>query len=37
MGTRTEHGPGTFSWVDLTTSNAAGAKNSFLVTDLKGK
>lgn len=26
MGTRTEHAPGTFSWVDLTTSDAAGAK-----------
>jgi predicted enzyme related to lactoylglutathione lyase len=26
MGTRTEHAPGTFSWVDLTTSDADGAK-----------
>jgi uncharacterized protein len=26
MGTRTEHPPGTFSWVDLTTSDSAGAK-----------
>jgi predicted enzyme related to lactoylglutathione lyase len=26
MGTRTEHAPGTFSWVDLTTSDGAGAK-----------
>jgi len=26
MGTRTEHAPGTFSWVDLTTPDADGAK-----------
>jgi predicted enzyme related to lactoylglutathione lyase len=26
MGTRTEHAPGTFSWVDLTTSDAEAAK-----------
>jgi predicted enzyme related to lactoylglutathione lyase len=26
MGTRTDHAPGTFSWVDLTTSDAAGAR-----------
>ena len=26
MGKRTEHAPGTFSWVDLTTSDAAAAK-----------
>ena len=29
MGTRTEHRPGTFSWVDLTTSDAAGAKDFY--------
>ena len=29
MGTRTEHAPGTFSWVDLTTSDAAGAKEFY--------
>ena len=29
MGTRTEHAPGTFSWVDLTTSDAAGAKRFY--------
>jgi uncharacterized protein len=29
MGTRTEHAPGTFSWVDLTTSDAAGAKDFY--------
>jgi predicted enzyme related to lactoylglutathione lyase len=29
MGTRTEHTPGTFSWVDLTTSDAAGAKEFY--------
>ena len=28
MGTRTEHAPGTFSWVDLTTSDAAAARSS---------
>src|SRR5215467_2102294 len=26
MGTRTEHAPGTFSWVDLTTSDSEAAK-----------
>jgi predicted enzyme related to lactoylglutathione lyase len=29
MGTRTEHAPGTFSWVDLTTNDAAGAKEFY--------
>jgi uncharacterized protein len=29
MGTRTEHAPGTFSWVDLTTKDAAGAKDFY--------
>jgi predicted enzyme related to lactoylglutathione lyase len=29
MGTRTEHAPGTFSWVDLTNSDAAGAKEFY--------
>ena len=29
MGTRTEHAPRTFSWVDLTTSDAAGAKEFY--------
>jgi uncharacterized protein len=29
MGTRTEHAPGTFSWVDLTTSDSAGAKDFY--------
>jgi uncharacterized protein len=29
MGKRTEHAPGTFSWVDLTTSDAAGAKEFY--------
>jgi predicted enzyme related to lactoylglutathione lyase len=29
MGTRTEHPPGTFSWVDLTTSDSAGAKEFY--------
>ena len=29
MGTRTEHAPGTFSWVDLTTGDAAGAKDFY--------
>jgi predicted enzyme related to lactoylglutathione lyase len=29
MGTRTEHPPGTFSWVDLTTSDVAGAKQFY--------
>ena len=29
MGTRTEHAPGTFSWVDLTTSDGAGAKEFY--------
>lgn len=29
MGTRTEYAPGTFSWVDLTTSDAAGAKDFY--------
>jgi predicted enzyme related to lactoylglutathione lyase len=29
MGTRTEHAPGTFSWVDLTTSDSAGAKTFY--------
>jgi uncharacterized protein len=29
MGTRTEHAPGTFSWVDLTTNDAAGAKGFY--------
>jgi uncharacterized protein len=29
MGTRTEHAPGTFSWVDLTTSDAASAKDFY--------
>lgn len=29
MGKRTEHTPGTFSWVDLTTSDAAGAKEFY--------
>ncbi len=29
MGTRTEHAPGTFSWVDLTTSDTDGAKSFY--------
>jgi predicted enzyme related to lactoylglutathione lyase len=29
MGTRTEHTPGTFSWVDLTTSDASSAKEFY--------
>jgi uncharacterized protein len=29
MGKRTEHTPGTFSWVDLTTSDSAGAKDFY--------
>ena len=29
MGTRIEHAPGTFSWVDLTTSHGAGAKDFY--------
>jgi len=29
MGTRTEHAPGTFSWVDLTTSDGAAAKDFY--------
>ena len=29
MGTRTEHAPGTFSWVDLTTSDSAAAKDFY--------
>jgi uncharacterized protein len=29
MGTRTEHAPGTFSWVDLTTNDTAGAKRFY--------
>jgi predicted enzyme related to lactoylglutathione lyase len=29
MGTRTEYAPGTFSWVDLSTSDAAGAKRFY--------
>ena len=29
MGQRTEHAPGTFSWVDLSTSDAAGAKDFY--------
>jgi predicted enzyme related to lactoylglutathione lyase len=29
MGTRTEHALGTFSWVDLTTSDSAGAKDFY--------
>jgi uncharacterized protein len=29
MGTRTEHAPGTFSWVDLSTSDAAAAKRFY--------
>lgn len=29
MGTRTEHAPGTFSWVDLTTTDHAGAKDFY--------
>jgi uncharacterized protein len=29
MGTRTEHAPGTFSWVDLTTRDASGAKEFY--------
>src|SRR5919204_1141161 len=29
MGTRTEHAPGTFSWVDLTTSDSAAAKRFY--------
>jgi predicted enzyme related to lactoylglutathione lyase len=29
MGTRTEHAPGTFSWVDLTTNDGAGAKDFY--------
>jgi predicted enzyme related to lactoylglutathione lyase len=29
MGTRTEHAPGTFSWVDLTTGDAAAAKEFY--------
>ena len=30
MGTRTEHAPGTFSWVDLTTSDADAAKDFYV-------
>jgi predicted enzyme related to lactoylglutathione lyase len=29
MGTRTEYAPGTFSWVDLTTSDAVGAQDFY--------
>jgi uncharacterized protein len=29
MGTRTEHAPGTFSWVDLTTPDAAASKQFY--------
>jgi uncharacterized protein len=29
MGTRTEHAPGAFSWVDLTTRDGAGAKDFY--------
>ena len=29
MGTRTEHAPGTFSWVDLTTSDSTAAKDFY--------
>jgi predicted enzyme related to lactoylglutathione lyase len=29
MGTRTEHAPGTFSWVDLSTGGAAGTKSFY--------
>lgn len=29
MGTRTEHAPGTFSWVDLTTTDGAAAKEFY--------
>jgi uncharacterized protein len=29
MGTRTEHAPGTFSWVDLTTSDFEGARDFY--------
>jgi predicted enzyme related to lactoylglutathione lyase len=29
MGTRTEHAPGTFSWVDLTTSDGEAAKSFY--------
>ena len=29
MGTRTEHAPGTFSWVDLTTNDGAAAKEFY--------
>jgi predicted enzyme related to lactoylglutathione lyase len=29
MGKRTEHAPGTFSWVDLTTTDPAGAKSFY--------
>lgn len=29
MGTRTKHAPGTFSWVDLATSDGAGAKSFY--------
>lgn len=29
MGTRTEHAPGTFSWVDLTTKDGDGAKRFY--------
>ena len=29
MGTRSEHAPGTFSWVDLSTSSAEGAKSFY--------
>jgi predicted enzyme related to lactoylglutathione lyase len=29
MGTRTEHAPGTFSWVDLTTDDAAAAQEFY--------
>jgi uncharacterized protein len=29
MGTRTEHAPGTFSWVDLTTRDGAAAKSFY--------
>ncbi len=29
MGKRTEHAPGTFSWVDLATSDREGAKSFY--------
>src|SRR5436190_245725 len=29
MGTRSEHAPGTFSWVDLSTGDAAAAKSFY--------